>query len=71
MILSDSNIFIVEKLPYLDGAIGIYNLLEICGLASFNLTPQKLAKWFYHFDQVYKIKVLFPVNLQAQTAEQF
>ncbi|MGQ9625915.1 MAG: hypothetical protein ACUVV0_03305 [Anaerolineae bacterium] len=61
----------INRLPFLDAAISIYSLLEICGLASFNLTAQELAEWFYHFDQVYKITVLFPVGLAEQTAEQF
>jgi hypothetical protein len=60
----------VAKLPTLDAGISIYNLLEICGLASFNLSQEELARWFYYFDQLYGIKVIFPKNLE-RTAWQF
>lgn len=88
MILSDSNIFIIDRffprdvryavnkrfvnrLPEFDGSVSIYSLLEICGLASFNLSPNELTEWFFHFDQVYEVKVLFPQNLSGRSAEQF
>ncbi len=39
----DVNRQLVERLPALDVSISIYNLLEICGLASFNLAEVELA----------------------------
>ncbi|HEY72538.1 MAG: hypothetical protein B6I35_06530 [Anaerolineaceae bacterium 4572_32.2] len=61
---------LVEKLPTLDAGISIYGLLEICGLASFNLSEVELARWFYHFDQLYNVQVVFPKNLE-RPAEQY
>ncbi|MBI4769741.1 MAG: PIN domain-containing protein [Chloroflexi bacterium] len=88
MILSDSNIFIidrffprdvryvankrfVERLPELECATSIYSLLEVCGLASFNLSQAELAEWFLHFDQVYAVEVLFPQNVAGRSAARF
>ncbi|MEA1905227.1 MAG: hypothetical protein U9M97_05070 [Candidatus Hadarchaeota archaeon] len=87
MILSDSNIFIidrffkrdvhyevnkrfVEKMLELDVGISIYNLLEICGIASFNLSPSELEQWFYRFDELYRVRILYPKNLE-RTIEQY
>lgn len=61
---------LVEALPTLDAAISLYGLLEICGLASFNLSKQELAQWFYHFDQSYAVSVLYPPDLE-RSAEQY
>ncbi len=66
----DANRHLVEQLPTLDAGISIYSLLEICGLASFNLSEAELACWFYHFDQLYEVRVIFPRDLE-RTAEQY
>ncbi len=88
MILTDSNVFLidrffhrdarytenrrfVERLPGLEAAISVYGLLEVCGLASFNLSARELTEWFFHFDRVYGVTVLFPRDLPRQTAQQF
>ncbi len=61
----------IDRLPRLDVGISVYTLLEICGLASFNLTATELARWFYHFDQLYPVKVMLPVNLERTTDQYF
>jgi len=38
----------------------IYNVLELCGLASFSLSPTELKKLFIHFHEQYKLDVLYP-----------
>lgn len=60
----------VAKLPNLDAGITIYNLLEMCGLASFNLSEIELARWFYHFDKLYNVRIIFPAALE-RAAEQY
>jgi len=60
----------VERLPALDAGVSIYTLLEICGLASFNLSEAELARWFYHFDRLYSVRVIFPAGL-GRTAEEY
>jgi predicted nucleic acid-binding protein len=61
---------LVERLPALEAGLSIYSLLEICGLASFNLSSDELARWFYNFDRYYPLKVLLPIGLE-RTAEQY
>lgn len=53
----------VQKLPKLEAGISIHTLLEVCGLASFNLSPKELRKWFYHLDELYRIDILYPKDL--------
>jgi len=60
----------VETLPTLDAGIAIYNLFEICGIASFNLSPKELEQWFYHFDELFKVQVVYPKGLE-QTLEKY
>lgn len=40
----------------------VYNLLEICGILSFNLSPQSLQALFIGFAQQFNVTVLFPNN---------
>jgi len=54
----------VEKLSCLDAYISIYNLFELLGLASFNLNEEEFRRWFYEFDQVYSVSILYPPNLE-------
>ena len=61
---------LVARLPALEVGLSIYSLLEICGLASFNLSSDELARWFYNFDRYYPLKILLPIGLD-QTAEQY
>jgi len=67
----DVNRRFVERLPAWEAGISIYGLLETCGLASFNLSPLELAQWYYHFDQVYNVRVLFPHHLERTAARFF
>jgi predicted nucleic acid-binding protein len=66
-----SNKRLVEMLPSLNAGISVYTLLEICGLASFNLSSKEFARWFYHFDQLYEVKVLFPRSMERTTEQYF
>ena len=43
------------------GATTIVNLLEVCGLLSFNLTPAQLKELFFYFPKRYQLEVL-PVH---------
>jgi len=46
----------------------IYNLLEICGILSHNLSKKELMQFFEDFQKTYKIKILFP-NLDMHGEE--
>ena len=40
------------------GATTIFNLLEVCGILSFNLNEKQLKELFHHFAQHYRLEVL-------------
>ncbi|MBI5369311.1 MAG: hypothetical protein HZA54_19910 [Planctomycetes bacterium] len=40
------------------GATGLVNLLELCGILSFNLSPRQLEELFFHFSERYGVGVL-------------
>lgn len=53
-----------EKEP----AITIYNLMELLGQLSFNLTPSKLDDWRTWLLEVYKLNVISPVDINDPDA---
>jgi predicted nucleic acid-binding protein len=40
------------------GATTLFNVLEVCGILSFNLNAQQLQELFHHFSQKYQVQVL-------------
>lgn len=50
----------VERLRRIDAYFSIFTLLEVCGIASFNLSPNELRLWFFDFPTVYNVKILEP-----------
>ena len=63
-----SNRTFIEKLGELEAAISVFTLLEICGVASFNLSSRELEYWLYQFTAVYPVLVLDPFGMNAQSA---
>jgi len=51
-------------------ATTIFNLLEICGKASFSLSLAALQKLYRNFDKNYRVRVLFP-KTQDLSGEEF
>jgi len=47
------------------GVTTTYNLLEVCGILSFNLNGQQLTELFMYFGQHYEIRVMPVSDLQA------
>jgi len=76
MIFIDTDIFVIEKLfkdderyvftnEFLNSDLkekctSIFNLFELLGIASFNLSKTDLKKLLKGFSEVYNIKILFP-----------
>lgn len=76
MIFIDTDIFVIEKLfknderyivtgEFLNSDLkekctSIFNLFELLGIASFNLSKTDLKKLLKGFSEVYDIKILFP-----------
>ena len=58
----------VAKLPWIEAGFCIFSLFELCGISSFNLSPEELKRWSYHFDEVYGVEVLEPRGLYTVLA---
>jgi predicted nucleic acid-binding protein len=58
----------VDRLAELEAAISVFTLIEICGVASFNLSARELEHWLYQFPAVYPVLVLDPFDLEGQSA---
>jgi hypothetical protein len=48
-------------------AITVYNLMELLGQLSFNLSPAKLANWESWLVDAYQLMVIWPVGPEEQT----
>jgi hypothetical protein len=51
-------------------ATTIYNLMEILGQLSFNLSPDRLSQWHLWLQEAYGLAVIWPES-EGQTARQF
>lgn len=84
MIFIDTDVFVIEELfpedqryqvnkrfLELEGekATSIYNLLELCGLASFTLSATELTNLFTNFHRQYSLKILYPKILKPSPEE--
>jgi hypothetical protein len=58
----------VARLPEIGAGFCIFYLFELCGISSFNLSPQELKRWSYHFDEIYGIEILEPRGLYTTLA---
>jgi len=47
------------------GATTIFNLLEICGVLSFNLNQKQLQELFFHFAKHYQVDVLPHLDFES------
>lgn len=84
MIFVDTDIFVIDRLfhedkrhaankQFLDHArdksTSVYNLLELCGLASFSLTTTELTTLFTNFHKQYDLTILYPKILKPSPEE--
>ena len=67
----DANKAFVEELDGLDALVSVYNLFELLGLASFNLNEEEFKRWFYEFDHVYAVRILYPPGLDNPLHDHF
>ena len=67
----EANRRFIEKLPELDAATSIYNLLEICGIAADVLSRSDLEQLFYYFDELYEIQIIYPRDSRRTVEEYF
>jgi predicted nucleic acid-binding protein len=56
----------LARLSDLDGAVPLMTLLELCGAASFRLSPQEADRWIYSFADVYPVRIVDPFGAGDQ-----
>lgn len=67
--LYSQNKTFIEKLASMDAAISSFTLLEICGAASFRLSPSELSAWLFGFGAIYSVAVLDLHGLRTDSGE--
>ena len=81
MVLIDSDVFVLDlfypndhrapvnkafiESAQTNRATPVFNVLEVCGIASFNKSTEDLKKLFFAFHQTYGLQVLYPTVRQA------
>lgn len=58
----------IDQLPKIEAGFCIFSLFELCGICSFNLAPDELKRWMYHFDEVFDVQILEPQGLYTELA---
>lgn len=66
-----SNTSFLEKLRRIEAGISLFTLLELCGIASFNLSAKELKTWLYDFSTVYPVRVLDPWGMEGQSSQEW
>ena len=59
----------LDALDSLEAGVSILTLMELCGIASFNLTPKDLRSWLYDFSSVYPVKILDPWGVGTTSSQ--
>ena len=50
----------LQSLSTLEPGLSVFTLLELCGIASFNLTEKELRTWLSDFPSIYPVRILDP-----------
>ena len=58
----------LARLDEITGVVPFMTLLELCGAASFRLTPSEVERWLHDFTSVYPIRVLNPFGAGDESA---
>lgn len=59
----------VDQLSQIKAGIPLFTLLELSGIASFNLSPRELNKWVFAFGKVYPVSIIEPFGAESGTAD--
>lgn len=65
------NAVFLDRAQEANPAITIYNLMEILGQLSFNLSPAQLDAWSSWLVEAYQLTVIWPVNPDGQASCDF
>ncbi len=63
-----SNKTFLQSLSTLQAGLSIFTLLELCGIASFNLTEKELRTWLNDFPSIYPVRILDPWGIGSKTS---
>ncbi len=66
-----ANTAFLDRVRSATPATTIYNLMEILGQLSFNLSPERLDSWESWLVDAYQLTVIWPVDPDAQLAGSF
>jgi hypothetical protein len=66
-----ANTDFLNKVQDAEPAITVYNLMELLGHLSFNLSPTRLDKWQTWLIDAYQLTVIWPAELDAPTSPAF
>jgi hypothetical protein len=61
----------LNRVQTAEPAISVYNLMEILGQMSFNLSPARLAEWESWLIAAYQLTVIWPLAAANQSADAF
>jgi hypothetical protein len=53
----------LARLPEISAAVPLLTLFELCGAASFRLSPEETDRWLHRFVTVYPVRVLNPFGV--------
>lgn len=62
---------LIARMGDAEFGFSIFSLLELCGLASFNLLPEEFNRWCYNFDEVYAVEILNPAGIYTVLADEW
>lgn len=66
-----ANTAFLKQVQAADPAITVYNLMELLGQLSFNLSPARLDAWQTWLVEAYQLTVIWPADLDDMTALSF
>jgi hypothetical protein len=66
-----ANRAVILRLQKIDCGFSVFSLFELCGLASFNLSPVELRRWSYDFRRIYGVEILEPLKLSITSAAEW
>ncbi len=66
-----SNRAFLERVQNAEIGLTVYNLMELLGKLSFNLSPERLDNWQSWLTDAYQLQVIWPESTRNQDAEAF
>jgi hypothetical protein len=59
----------LQALSTLEASLSVFTLVELCGIASFNLTTKELRTWLFDFPQIYSVRILDPWGIGIEPSQ--